>query len=280
MKHRPVMRYHGGKFKLAPWIIQHMPTHRVYVESYGGAASVLLQKPRCYAEVYNDLDGEIVNVFRVLRNPTQARELRRQLDLTPYAREEFELSTIADGDPIEQARRTLFRFAAGHSTSGTNSEKWQTGFRTYSGNSRSATPAQDWANYSQHIETFTARLRGVYIEQLPAIACMQRYDQADCLHYVDPTYLFETRNKRQAGNSYRHEMTDQDHRDLAPVLHGLAGMVILSGYASPLYDQELYSDWVRVEKRAHADGGRDRVEVLWLNPAAASRQQLRMEVAA
>lgn len=82
---------------LAPWIISHFPAHRVYVEAYGGAGSVLMRKPRAYAEVYNDLDGEVVNLFRVLRNPSQARELIRIVDLTPYAREEFDLSYLADG---------------------------------------------------------------------------------------------------------------------------------------------------------------------------------------
>jgi len=106
---RPVLRYHGGKWRLASWIISHFPPHRVYVEPFGGAASVLLRKPRSYAEVYNDMDGEIVNVFRVLRDPARARELERVLRLTPFAREEFELSYIRDEDPIEQARRTIVR---------------------------------------------------------------------------------------------------------------------------------------------------------------------------
>lgn len=115
---QPLARYHGGKWILAKWILSFVPEHRIYVEPYGGAASVLLRKPRSYAEVYNDLDGEWVNVFRVLRNPSHARELVRQAYYTPYSREEFETSYLASGDPVEQARRTLFRSAAGFSTAG------------------------------------------------------------------------------------------------------------------------------------------------------------------
>lgn len=104
---RPVLRYHGGKWRLAPWICAHFPAHRLYVEPFGGAASVLLRKPRSYGEIYNDLDGEIVNVFRVLRDNGHA--LRAALELTPFAREEFAESYMPHSDPIEQARRTIVR---------------------------------------------------------------------------------------------------------------------------------------------------------------------------
>lgn len=107
---RPVMRYHGGKWMLAPWIIEHFPPHRIYTEAYGGAASVLMRKPRAkLVEVYNDLDGEIVSLFRLLRDPDTAGALARLLEATPFAREEFALSYEACEDALEQARRTLVR---------------------------------------------------------------------------------------------------------------------------------------------------------------------------
>lgn len=273
---RAVLRYPGGKFQRAQWTIQHMPPHRVYTESYGGGFSVGMQKPRAYAEVYNDLDGEIVNVFRVLRNPMQARELARQVALTPYAREEFDLSHLPDGDPIEQARRTLYRAAAGHASTVT-SDRYKTGWRSYCGTGRRASPASDWTNYPDAIPAFVERLRGVYIESLPALDVLVKYDAPHALHYVDPPYVPETRNQRYVGQLYRHEMTPDDHRQLAATLHALKGMVLLAGYASPLYD-ELYPDWQRVECRAYADGAQERTEVLWLNPAAASRQQVKMNI--
>src|SRR3954470_24963100 len=101
---RPALRYHGGKWKIAPWIISHFPPHRIYVEPFGGAASVLLRKHRAYAEVYNDLDDWAVNLFRLLGDEQSAERLRRLLELTPFARTEFECGRElgeASGDPIE-----------------------------------------------------------------------------------------------------------------------------------------------------------------------------------
>ena len=161
MIRRPVLRYHGGKFKLARWIISHFPPHHVYVEPFGGAGSVLLKKQRAYAEVYNDLDGEIVNVFRVLRDVDQARELVRMLRLTPFARDEFELSYLVNGNPIEQARRTICRSMMGFASMVTG--QWRTGFRNNSTRSGS-TPAGDWTNYPDALQAAIERLRGVTIE--------------------------------------------------------------------------------------------------------------------
>lgn len=256
---RPALRYHGGKFKLAPWIVSHFPEHRIYVEPYGGAASVLLRKQRSYAEVYNDLDGEIVNLFRVLRNPAQARELVRLISLTPFAREEFENSYLTDGDPIEQARRTIVRSFMGFGAAGVSGKN--TGFRNNSTRS-GTTPAHDWRNYPPALANIADRLAGVTIENRPAIQVMETFDGLTTLHYVDPPYPLSTRGK-QAASGYRHEMTDDQHIDLAAVLKSLKGMVILSGYQCPLYD-ELYADWQRVDKAAHADGALDRTESLWI----------------
>lgn len=261
---RPVLRYHGGKFLLAKWIAGYFPPHRVYVEPYGGAASVLLQKSRAYAEVYNDLDGEVVNLFRVLRNPAEARELIRILELTPFARDEFELSYVTIGDPIEQARRTIARAFMGFGSAAASGQ--DTGFRGDS-NRSGTTPAHDWVNYPKHLTEIVERLRGVVIENRPATSVIEHYDGPKTLFYVDPPYPHITRSqKRRTSLSYRFEMTDDEHRELAGVLRGVDGMAVLSGYACELYDQELYPDWQRIERKALADGARDRIEVLWLSP--------------
>lgn len=267
---RPILRYHGGKWILAPWIISQFPSHKVYVEPFGGAGSVLLRKPRSYAEVYNDLDGEIVNVFRVLRNPSQARELERVIRLTPFAREEFEEAYLSSGDPIEQARRTIIKSFMGFGSDGITAI-YGTGFRANS-NRSNTTPAHDWNNYPNYISDFCERLSGVVIENRTAIDVMDQHDGDKTLHYVDPPYPHSTRHQGARAHQYRHEMTNSDHRELAEFLRTLKGMVIISGYPCGLYDHDLYPDWFRVDRDAYADGAKARTEVMWISPAAARSQ--------
>lgn len=269
MPTRPALRWHGGKWMLAPWIIGHFPRHQVYVEPYGGAASVLLRKPRSYAEVYNDLDCEAVNFFAVLRQPSDAERLIQELELTPFAREEFETAYSPAGDPVERARRLAIRSFQGFGSDGATGE-YRTGFRSNSSRS-GTTPAQDWRNYPDGLRLIVDRLRGVVIESRNAIEVMEMHDGAGTLHYVDPPYMMSTRSRTNrrpgGGGTYRHELTDADHIELLTALRALTGMVVLSGYPAPLYDNAL-PDWRRVERAAHADGARDRIEVLWINPAA------------
>ncbi len=274
---RPVLRWHGGKWLLAPWIIAHFPPHKVYVEPYGGAGSVLLQKPRAYAEVYNDLDQGVVNLFRVLRDDSLSARLVAQLTLTPFARADFEESYAPSSEPVEKARRLVARSFMGFGSDGCTVSNGRTGFRACS-NRSGTTPAHDWANYPASLAATIERLRGVVIENRPALDVMAQHDSAETLHYVDPPYLPETRSKKSryrkgtgTHHAYNHELTESDHIELLGALKKLEGMVVLSGYPSALYDETLGREWRRIVKRAHADGARDRVEALWLNPAALDR---------
>ena len=264
---RPILRYFGGKWRLAPWIIEHFPAHRVYVEPFGGAASVLLRKPRSYAEVYNDLDGEIVNLFRMARDA--GPELLRRIELTPFSREDFNDSFEPTEDPLERARRTIIRSQMGFGCNLTRPNRDQspqrTGWRTYTAKNRGSIPAGDWRNWPDSFPAIIARLRGVIIESRPAIEVMEEHDAEDALHYVDPPYVHSTREltNGQARAGYRHEMTDAQHRELAAFLDTLKGAVVVSGYGSGLYE-ELFAGWDRRHCETHADGAKDRMEVLWL----------------
>ena len=267
---RPVLRYHGGKWKLAEWIIGHMPPHRIYVEPFGGGASVLMRKPRSYAEVYNDRWSEVVNVFRVLRQADAAAELDRLLRLTPYSRDEFFATYEVAVDPVEEARRTILRSFAGFGSGAVNRDH-VTGFRANS-NRPGTTPAQDWQHYPDHIPAFVARLQGVVIEHRDALDVIAQHDTAETLFYVDPPYPHATRNIRRTSAVYAVEMSDEQHERLAGVLRDVRGMVMLSTYRSEMYDR-LYTGWTCIERETHADGARYRVEQLWLNPACATAQR-------
>lgn len=250
---------------LAPWIIEHMPAHRVYVEPFGGAASVLIRKPRSRTEVYNDLDGEVVNVFRVMRDPAMNRQLKELLILTPFSREEFDAAHEPSSDPVEWARRSIVRSFFGHGADSLTREH-KSGFRAKSfGSSRDA--SKDWINYPKELDAFLDRLTGVIVESKDAKEVMTANDTPETLHYVDPPYPFGTRSDKRHG--YRHEMDDAAHGQLCIFLRGLKGMVILSGYPTPLYDE---LGWDRVEREAYADGAAERTEALWLNPACIAAQ--------
>ena len=273
---RPVLRYHGGKFRLAPWILKFFPHHKIYVEPFAGAASVLMLKPRVKSEVYNDLDSRIVNVFRVLRDPIQAAELQRRVAFTPFAREEFDATYADPINDLDAAHKTIVRSFMGHgSDSATRS--CRTGFRAKCHDR--ALPSIEWGAWHEVIPAFTARLRGVVIENRDALEVLARYDTPESLAYVDPPYVFSTRSaiagRTRGTQGYRHELDDTQHSALASALRAFSGMVVLSGYPSELYDRELYPDWERFERRHVADGGKQRTEVVWLNPACS--EALRME---
>lgn len=283
---RPVLRWYGGKWRLAPWIIRHFPPHRVYVEPFGGAGSVLLRKPRSDAEVWNDLDDWAVNLFRVLRDDQQSAKLIKLLSHTPFSRSEFESAREigeADADPVEMARLLVVRSFMGFGANAHNGRS--TGFRGnahhgpsghFYGNSQRSNQrslkglAHDWAGYPAALVATVERLKGVTIESRDAFKLIPAHDGPESLFYVDPPYLPETRSRGNPHDlkyrSYRHELSQQDHERLLTMLCGLKGMVALSGYPAPLYDKIL-AGWQRIEVAAYADGARARVEALWLNPA-------------
>lgn len=256
---KPLLRYYGGKWLLAKWIIEHMPQHRIYVEPFGGAASVLLQKDVAFSEVYNDLDGDVVNLFRVLQNKSQYAELEHRLKYTLHSRVEFEDAYNPSRDPVDRAHKLIVRSWMGYSTGAHR----RTGYRTNIKQVARSSTSTDWCNWVDTLELTVQRIRTVNIENRPAVDVIQGHDTGNTLFYVDPPYPFSTRSDKV----YNHEMTDEQHADLAKVLHEVSGMVMISGYACKMYDDQLYADWHRLERKHYANGGRERLEVLWMNDA-------------
>lgn len=274
---RPALRYLGGKWRLAPWIVEKFPPHRVYVEPFGGAASVLLRKPRSQGEVYNDLNGDVVNLFRVLRDPLLADALCRAVALTAYARDEYDAAFEVTDDPLERARRLVVRSYMGHGSSAATSER-STGFRASLVNRGGALPASDWATLPRGLAEIAARMSAVVIENRPALQVIERYDAPDALIYADPPYLHETRSpKRKAGkiaHAYAFEMSEGDHDELLGRLACARSMVVLSGYPAARYDESL-AGWHRLEVSARADSAQERTEAIWINEAARGRADVR-----
>ncbi|MEZ9441608.1 DNA adenine methylase [Vibrio sp. 10N.222.54.F12] len=264
--HTPLLRYHGGKFRLAKWVMEFFPDHKCYVEPFGGAGSVLLQKERSHGEVYNDLDQDVFNLFQVLRNEEHAKKLTSMCELTPYSRDEFCLAYEKTNDPIERARRTIVRSAMGFGSGAATFHP--TGFRCEA-KRKYSTSAHCWGKYTPVIEFVCERLRGVNIENRDATKCMLTHDGVETLHYVDPPYMKETRVLNSSRQVYQHEMTDAEHEQLLACLINLKGMVVLSGYDSDLYN-DLLPGWFKKEKLSRISAGKGtklKVECLWVSPS-------------
>lgn len=258
---RPPVRYLGGKWALAPWIIGFFPPHAHYVEPFCGGASMLFRKHASEIETINDLDEEVVNFFRMLRE--RPRELLRAVALTPYARRELVIACgpLAD-DPVERARRFLVRSRMAYGSRQRHNTGWR--YITHS-HGRGPRLAREWAD-PRGLEFAVKRLRQVQIECDDAIAVIRRYDTPKTLFYVDPPYVLSSRSETR--QMYMHEMTDDQHRELADLLNGVRGMVVLSGYRSALYD-DLYAGWPRFDRVVPNNGNSTSVECVWVSPRAA-----------
>ncbi len=260
---RTVVGYFGSKARLASRIVGLLPSHRSYIEPFAGSLAVLMAKPRSAGlEVANDIDGDLMTFWRVLRD--QPDELMRVCALTPHSRAEHAAAwpippTLPD---VERARRVWVRL-----TQGRGGHLRRTGWRHHQVSGGRSMPFT-LAGYVDRFGFAAERLAGVSLECLPALEVIGKYGRDDhALLYVDPPYLGQTRS----AHVYRHEMTDETaHRSLADALHSCEASVVLSGYPCSLYD-DLYRGWARVELNAYTgqanttrENGR-RVEVLWGN---------------
>ena len=250
---KAVLKYPGAKNRIADWIISYMPKHDVYLELFGGSAGVLLNKTRCHIETLNDIDGNVVNFFRVLRDYPE--ELRRAIDLTPFARDEYKNALKKTTDPVEKARRYCVRCWQGFG----NSQLYQNGFKSGQ-QSISPNPAGAWSELPAVMEEAAERLKGVQIENLPAVEILQRYNTADVFIYADQPYLPDIRKT----HLYKHEMSYANHEKLLEALKKHPGPVMISGYDNDLYNSML-SGWRKAYKDTTAECGIKRKEVLWMN---------------
>lgn len=262
----PAMRYHGAKFRLAPWVISHFPEHTRYVESFGGAAGVLLRKPRAYSEVYNDLNGDVANFFKVVRDPALRDALISACVHTPYSRDEFMDAWQPTSDAVECARRLCIRACMGFGGAGAVG-RIATGFRIDSMRKYSLA-SHLWARYPETLAAIGERFAGVIVENRPALDVIRQHDGPETLHYVDPPYMHETRcNGSESRKHYKCDLSDAEHIELLTALKQVRGHVVLSGYDTEMYN-DLLTGWstATTEARISAGSGAGkRTEKLWMN---------------
>jgi DNA adenine methylase len=265
---RPLLNYFGGKWNAAPWILSQFPDHGIFVEVFGGAASLMLRKPPARNDVLNDLDDEIYNLYWVMRN--QFKALERKLQFTPFARKEFELAYQHSRSPVERARRTIIKsyFGVGDSTFFEGN-----GFR-WSKKVNTSVP-RAWANWVDQVHEIHERLRTVQIENMDWRKVLERFDSPETLFYLDPPYIHDTRSHKRG---YRLEFTDENHKDLLDGLQDIQGMAIVSCYAHPIYDELRFRGWQSKTEKFNTLNGKMKSETIFINQRAWENQtQMNME---
>ena len=256
--------WYGGKYSHLEWLLPLLPSATHYCEPFGGSAAVLLNREPSPVETYNDLDGEVANFFRVLRDQKDA--LLEAIGLTPFSREEFEIACAPltkDISESERARRFFIRARQVRTglAQTASTGRWANCLLTSRAGMAGA--VSRWLGSVEGLAEIAQRLLRVQIEHAPAIEVIKRYDSEATLFYCDPPYPHESRGDSKA---YKYEMTNYEHKRLAETLHNLKGKVALSGYHCELMDK-LYGEWRCIEapaKLCHSIK-KPRTEVLWAN---------------
>lgn len=262
----PILKYPGAKWRLADWIIGHMPPHVGYVEPFFGSGAVFFNKPKSRIETISDLDGSVIRFFRTCRERTE--ELAYAISMTPWSREEFLLSDFCDDqtDDVEAARQFAVRCWM---TFGARTH-CKTGWRNTTARGKNLGPDNPtlWRRLPEVVLQVADRLMDAQIENRSALEIIEHNNGSEILIYADPPYLKETRTLN--GDQYRYEMTDGDHEELLKALNATQSMVMLSGYDCELYRDTL-GGWQIVTIDTTAERGARRTEYLWLNPLAQER---------
>lgn len=253
---RTVVKYPGSKWGLARWIISFFPPHHSYLEPYFGSGAVLFRKPRSNIETVNDLDGDVVNLFEWIKKDPE--RLAHEIYWTPYARQIYEdaFASVPE-DSLQKAVNFYVCLNMGHGFR-TNGER--TGWKNDVQGRERAYAAVDWAHLPEEIMQAAERLRGVQVECRPAVEVIKRFASPKVLIYADPPYMLGTRH----GKQYRHEMSDDDHEELLDALLAHPGPVLLSGYDSGLYNDELQR-WHKEGRKSRTQAGIEKEEILWMN---------------
>ncbi|MDX1993984.1 MAG: DNA adenine methylase [bacterium] len=263
-KNKIAFGWYGGKYSHLEWLLPLLPETTHYCEPFGGSAAVLINRKPSPVETYNDIDGDVVNFFRVLR--TQKDELLEAIGLTPFSREEFELAIEEPRESLsdlEKARRFFVRARQVRTGLAQTASSGRWAHCLLTSRAGMAGAVSRWLGSVEGLAEIAQRLLRVQIEHTSALEVIERYDSKETLFYCDPPYLHGSRGDNKA---YAFEMTDNDHRKLAEVLRGVQGKVAISSYSSPLMSN-LYRDWqcIQAPSKTIHSVKQERVELLWIN---------------
>ena len=253
---KTLLKYPGAKNRLAPWIVSHIPPHKVYCEPFLGSAAVFLNKEPAYNEILNDLDDDIYNFFKVVReNP---EELCRLIEATPYSRTEYTTVYVESEEEalsIERARRFAVKCWQGFGCG----NKYKNGNRRGIG-ATGPNPAKAWAKLPETIQLAAERLKNAQIEHKDALELISDLYGKDTFIYIDPPYLQDTRKKYL----YNHEMTNEQHVKLLKIAKESSCKIMISAYENEIYNNTLV-DWRKEHKSTTAECSQKRIEVIYMN---------------
>ncbi|MDR1770499.1 MAG: DNA adenine methylase [Hungatella sp.] len=267
---KSLLHYPGSKKRIASWIIGNMPEHHSYLDPYFGGGAVLFEKPPSRIETVNDLDGDVVNFFRVIQNPETCQELQDWLTYTPYSRQVYEETFQEEPQsPVERAGYFAVRSMQSHGFRLNGDCGWK---KDVYGR-EAAYAVRYWNQLPEALAEMAVRLKGVQIENRPALKLIRAFDHENVLIYLDPPYVLSTRGRKQ----YRYEMSDQDHEEMLDTSIHSRAKVMLSGYDCELYERYL-KDWYKLQMPTRAQNNHRRVETLWMNFEPV--EQIRLEAEA
>lgn len=271
-----VLKYPGSKWRIADKLVELIPPHHTYLEPYFGSGAVFFRKEPSDIETINDLDHDVVNLFQCIRE--DAEKLARLVMATPYSKQMYDDSFKIDpvtemllsGDRFHKACQFLVRCWMGH---GFRTNGYKVGWKNDVQGRERMYALWDWYRLPEWIIQVAERLRKVQIDCSPALNLIQKYDYENVFMYLDPPYLLGTRNREQ----YKHEMSDGEHEKMLQKAVTSKAKIMISGYASEMYD-DMLSGWYRKEFRSHAEMGSRRTEVVWMNYEPMKQMEMELEL--
>ncbi len=255
-----VLKYPGSKWNIAGQLVELMPPHHSYLEPYFGSGAVLFNKAPSAIETVNDLDGDVVNLFRCIQQDSE--RLARLVMTTPFSREVYDGQFESDNSYASQYQRAAGFMVRLWQAHGSRNDGYKAGWKYDAAGREKMYSLWNWYRLPEWIIEIAERLRKVQIENRPALEVIQRFDYSNVFMYIDPPYLLGTRlGKRK---QYRHEMTDTDHEELLQAILRSRAKIMVSGYESDMYSEYL-REWHKESFTSCAEGGNPRQEIVWMN---------------